>query len=64
MLAKNGLDLDPVMEPSPGASVRATWTFAVRSMLSFLSPATADLSTADQWVQIGLRFVGPSCSPH
>lgn len=56
----NGLDLDPDPNGSTSASRMATWTFAVQSMLSFFRPPVADLSTADLWVQIGLRFAGPA----
>lgn len=28
-------------------------------MLSFIRPPGGDLSTGDEWVQIGLRFSGP-----
>ena len=42
-----------------GASFLEAWTFAVKSMLSFIRPPDGDLSTGEEWVQIGLRFSGP-----
>jgi cytoskeletal protein CcmA (bactofilin family) len=57
--AVDGLDLDPNPKETVPASTMGTVTFAVRSMLSFLSPPDAELSTADLWAQIGLRFAGP-----
>lgn len=54
----NGLDLD-LTAVTDRASIDETFTFSVRSMVSFFSPPAAELKVAEQWIQLGLRFAGP-----
>ena len=55
----NGLNLKPAPAATDRASLIEAFTFSVRSMVSFFSPPSAELSVAEQRIQLGLRFSGP-----
>lgn len=55
---RDGLDLDTTAGVDP-ASISEGVLFSVRSMVAFFSPPDAQLSQPDQWIQLGLRFLGP-----
>lgn len=57
--AHDGLDLDTAVDIVDQASIPEAVLFSVRSMVAFFSPPDAVLSQPDQWVQLGLRFLGP-----
>ncbi len=54
-----GLDLDPASARVELASVLQGVIFTVKSMVSFFSPPTADLTEGEELIQLGLRFAGP-----
>lgn len=54
----DGLDLD-TSEAVLRAGLWDGWAFTVQSMVGFFRPPQAELSPFDQWLQIGLRFLGP-----
>ena len=42
------------------ATIHETFLFSVKSMVSFFSPPKADLGLGGQWLQVTLRFLGPT----
>ena len=65
-LSVDGLDViagcsTPAQSPceDPSADLGEAVVFAVKSMVGFLRPPLGDLSTREEMIQLGLRFLGP-----